>query len=107
MIPELFVRSEESRTNLKEGYGMTLQDLFHALLVSSGNDAAQALSQIFYNGCNVEGKIMSGPKKRGIFTHRMNKLAEPFKLVFYDESGYNPKNTGTAKQFGLILEKYY
>lgn len=61
VIPELFVRFEERRTNLKEGYAMTLQDLFHALLVSSGNDAAQALSQIFYNGCDVEGKIISGP----------------------------------------------
>jgi D-alanyl-D-alanine carboxypeptidase len=49
-IPELYVRSEESRANLKQGYLLTLEDLFHALLLQSGNDAAQAISQLFFEG---------------------------------------------------------
>lgn len=37
----------------------------------------------------------------------MNKLGNEFSLSFFDETGYNVKNSGTAKQFCLLLEKYY
>lgn len=45
---------------------MSLEDLMHAMLLASGNDAAQAISQ------SLLDIDKSGPEKRGIFINKMN-----------------------------------
>lgn len=82
---------------LETGDLVSMEELLWGLMISSGNDAAVALSQFMYKSvseCVVQ----------------MNRVAKEssLKSTFFEEpSGYSPKNVTTARDFARFCSKLW
>lgn len=86
-----------SQINLKVGDKVTVNDLWHAMLIASSNEAAIAL---------VDNSGLS----RTAFIAAMNRQAKSWGLKsthFTEVSGIDPNNLSTAKEMAIIAQKAY
>jgi len=86
-----------SRSRLRVGYELTLEDLLYAALLSSDNRAARALARA------TSGTIEN-------FADEMNKKIKEFGLeetVFYEPTGLDSRNVSTAHEVAKILHHAY
>ena len=88
---------QSSRSRLRVGYEMTLQDLLHAALMNSDNRAARALARA------ASGSIEE-------FAKAMNKKARKLGLqdtYFVEPTGLSERNVSTAHEVAKILHYAY
>lgn len=86
-----------SKINLRAGDKVKLNDLWHAMLIASSNEAAVAL---------VDNSGVS----RKQFVKKMNSKAKALGLghvKFTEPTGIDPKNIGTAKEMAVIARKAF
>ena len=86
-----------SKSRLRKGYQLTVNDLLHAALLSSDNRAARALA-----------RATSGTIEK--FAAEMNKKMRELGLDntrFYEPSGLDKKNVSTAHEIAKILHYSY
>lgn len=86
-----------SRSRLRVGYELTLEDLLYASLLSSDNRAARALARA------TCGTIEN-------FADEMNKKVREFGLketIFYEPTGLDARNVSTAHEVAKILHHSY
>jgi len=106
-IPDHIKKVPKSVVGLKPGDSLTVQDLLHGMLISSGNDCAEALACAFPGG-------------KGKFIDELNKKARSLgatNTVFFTPSGLDKKlgnacgddkeveieaNVSTAREIGAI-----
>ena len=86
-----------SKSRLRTGYELTLQDLLYASLLSSDNRATRALARA------VSGSIEE-------FVKAMNRKVKTLDLentVFFDPTGLDKRNVSTAHEVAKILHYAY
>lgn len=86
-----------SKIDLEAGDTVTKNDLWHAMLIASSNEAAAVL-------VNHSGVSMAQ------FVRKMNAKAKTLGLhqtKFTEPSGIDPKNVSTAKEMAIIARKAY
>lgn len=96
-LPYIAEGDVTSKINLKAGDKVTKNDLWHAMLIASSNEAAVALAD-------------SSGISRASFVKRMNRKAKALGLKntkFTEPSGIDPKNIGTAKEMAVIARHAY
>ena len=88
---------KSSKSRLRVGYQLTVNDLLHAALLSSDNRAARALARA------TSGTISH-------FAVEMNKKMKEFGLdntKFYEPTGLDKRNVSTAHEIAKILHHSY
>ena len=86
---------KNSKSRLKVGTTLTLKEALHLALMSSENRAAHALARTY-------------PKGIDSFIREMNKKAISLGLkstTFIDSTGLDPRNTSTAQELAIIINK--
>jgi len=96
-LPYISQGDKTSQIDLKAGDKVTKNDLWHAMLIASSNEAAIAL---------VDNSGLS----RKQFVKRMNSKAKALGLrhtKFTEPSGIDPDNLSTAKEMAIIARRAY
>ncbi|MFQ5453423.1 MAG: D-alanyl-D-alanine carboxypeptidase family protein [Candidatus Zixiibacteriota bacterium] len=88
---------QSSRSRLRVGYELTVNDLLHAALMNSDNRAVRALARA------TSGSIAE-------FSKEMNRKVKKMglnKTYFYEPSGLDSRNISTAHEIALIIHHAY
>lgn len=86
-----------SKSRLKAGYELTLEDLLYAALLNSDNRAARALARAASGSIEQFAKEMNFKMKQLGLEH----------TVFYEPTGLDPRNVSTAHEVAKILHYAY
>jgi D-alanyl-D-alanine carboxypeptidase (penicillin-binding protein 5/6) len=94
--PPYYITADSSLMGLTKGDLMSLEDLLHGLLLSSGNDAANVLAEV------VSGSVQ-------VFMHEFNAYIQKMgwtRTFFVNPHGYHhPEHKTTAYELGLMAQK--
>jgi D-alanyl-D-alanine endopeptidase (penicillin-binding protein 7) len=96
-LPYISQGDKTSQIDLKAGDKVTKDNLWHAMLIASSNEAAIAL-------------VDNSGLTRKQFVKRMNNKAKALGLKhtkFTEPSGIDPNNLSTAKEMAIITRKAY